>query len=277
MSKEPLTLSAALLLGRGQVSIQEVRILLRYAVGCDATLLIAHPDQTLTKAQSQKFQDWLARRVAGEPIAYLVGEREFYGHTFRVSPAVLIPRHETELLVERALQNMEQLQKPQVLDLGTGSGAIAVSIKLARPDAQVWALDQSVAALEVAQANAQYLSADVRFLQSNWFAALGSDQRFDIIVSNPPYIAPNDVHLEQGDLRFEPRSALEASDKGLADIRVITQNAPNHLLPGGYLLFEHGYDQAESARALMAQTGFAEVQSLRDLAGIERVTLGCSE
>ena len=216
----------------------------------------------------------LERRLGGEPIAYLLGEREFYGLTFKVSPATLIPRPETELLVELALQRIPQLGARRVLDLGTGSGAIALSIAHARPNAEVVAVDASAAALEVAQFNTQQLAlGNVRLLQSDWYAALHGE-RFDMIVSNPPYIAAGDAHLAQGDVRFEPSSALVSGTDGLDDIRRICAQAKAHLKSKGWLLFEHGYDQAAPVRALLRQAGFAEVFSARDLAGIERVSGG---
>ncbi|HEX5364202.1 MAG TPA: peptide chain release factor N(5)-glutamine methyltransferase, partial [Gallionella sp.] len=199
-------------------------------------------------------------------------EREFFGLNFKVTPATLIPRPDTELLVELALQKIPQ--QGRVLDLGTGSGAIALSIAHARPDAEVIAVDASPEALEVAQDNARRLKlANVRLLHSDWFSAL-QDARFVLIVSNPPYIASADAHLEQGDLRFEPRTALASGSDGLDDIRRIIADAKAHLLADGWLLFEHGYDQAERVRELLRQAGYAEVFSAHDLSGIERVSGG---
>jgi len=268
----------------------EVQMLLQQVLGVSRAHLLAHPEQALDEAQAAAYRTLLQRRLAGEPLAYILGEREFFGLTFRVTPATLIPRPDTELLVELALQrtpnpNPNPSRPPlirggvsehafHVLDLGTGSGAIALSIAHARPEAEVTALDASPDALEVAQENARRLNiANVRLLRSDWFSALAGE-RFDLIVSNPPYIADGDTHLAQGDLRFEPRTALASGADGLDDIRRIVAGAKQHLNPGGWLLFEHGYDQAERARELLLLEGYAEVFSARDLAGIERVSGG---
>jgi release factor glutamine methyltransferase len=273
----------------------EVQGLLQAVLQVNRAWLLAHPEQLLSAAQHAQFTVLFERRLNGEPLAYLLGEREFYGLVFKVSPATLIPRPETELLVELALQRIlqplpaspthpgpplsgrEQGRSKnafRVLDLGTGSGAIALSIAHARPDIEVVAVDASAAALEVAQLNAQRLKLDnVRLLQSDWFDAL-QDQRFDIIVSNPPYVAADDAHLKQGDLRFEPRTALASGADGLEDIRHICAKAKAHLNPEGWLLLEHGYNQATQVRALLQQSGFEEIFSARDLSGIERVSGG---
>jgi release factor glutamine methyltransferase len=252
----------------------DARVLLRAVLGVDGAHLIAHGSGAISAQHEATFRALAARRMAGEPVAYLVGEREFYGHAFKVTPAVLIPRPETELLVELALQREPQHEIKRVLDLGTGSGCIAISIALARPSAFVMAVDQSQPALAVARENAERLHAcNVKFQTSNWFAAV-QDQRFDVIVSNPPYVAAGDAYLTQGDLRFEPASALAAGADGLADIRLIVAGARAHLAPGGWLMFEHGYDQAPRCRELLSQAGFGEVQSWRDLATIERVSGG---
>jgi release factor glutamine methyltransferase len=213
----------------------------------------------------------------GEPIAQLVGTREFFGLSFDVTPDVLIPRPETELLVEIALTRIEGIEQPRVLDLGTGSGAIAVAIASSRPDAQVWAVDQSAEALAVAARNASKLLGGDRtlnLLQSNWTEALNPALRFEVIVSNPPYIAQHDSHLSEGDLRFEPRAALTDEADGLSAIRTIIQTAPFFLAANGSLWLEHGYDQAAEVRALLTARGFSEVRSERDLAGIERASGG---
>jgi release factor glutamine methyltransferase len=211
------------------------------------------------------------RRLAGEPIAYIVGEREFYGLTFQVTPDVLIPRPETELLVELALDRLQD--GDNVLDLGTGSGAIAIAIAHACTGANLTAVDASAAALAVAESNARLHGVTVRFLQSDWYGALGNEH-FNLIVSNPPYIANGDPHLSQGDLRFEPADALTDHADGLSALRTIINGAIERLTPGGWLLMEHGYDQSAAVRALLASSGFAEVQSWTDLASIERVTGG---
>jgi len=215
------------------------------------------------------------RRLEGEPIAYIVGKREFFGLDFQVSEAVLIPRPDTELIVELALERLPQPgQRCRVLDMGTGSGAIAVALAHTRPDAAVSALDVSPAALAVAQANADANGARVRFLQSDWFAALAQGETFDLIASNPPYIAAGDEHLSQGDLRFEPSGALTDFADGLSALRSIAEGAQARLEPGAWLLLEHGYDQAAAVRALLQEHGYTEVQSWRDLGDIERVSGG---
>jgi release factor glutamine methyltransferase len=252
----------------------EVQCLLQAVLQVNRAYLLTHPEQLLSDEQQARFTALFERRLSGEPIAYLLGEREFYGLTFKVSPATLIPRPETELLVELALQRIPQQGTCRVLDLGTGSSAIALSIAHARPYAEVVAVDASAAALEVAKFNVQRLDlGNVRLLHSDWFGAL-QDERFDIIVSNPPYIAADDAHLTQGDVRFEPSSALASGADGLDGIRRICAQAKAHLNVNGWLLFEHGYDQASQVRALLQQSGFAGVFSARDLSGVERVSGG---
>jgi release factor glutamine methyltransferase len=250
----------------------ENRILLCHATGLSRIQLITQAERVLSPDEAARLSDLVQRRLAGEPIAYLVGKREFFGLDFQVNQAVLIPRPDTELIVELALERLPP--DGRLLDMGTGSGAIAVSIAHGRPDAQVTALDVSSAALAVAQANAAANGARVRFLQSDWFAALAPDEAFELIASNPPYIAAGDQHLSQGDLRFEPASALTDHADGLSALRIIVDQAPAHLVPGAWLLLEHGYDQAEAVRALLTRRGYADVQSWRDLGGIERVSGG---
>lgn len=264
-----LTLGA--LLARLPLEPLENRILLGHALGLSRVALITESQRELTPEEVARVEALVARRVAGEPVAYIVGTREFYGLPFQVSPAVLIPRPETEHLVELALERMPP--RARVLDMGTGSGAIAVALAHTRPDAQVTALDRSPEALAVARANAAANGAPVRFLQSDWFSALADDERFDVIASNPPYVAAGDPHLAQGDLRFEPTGALTDEADGLQALRTIAAGAPAHLAPGGWLLMEHGYDQGAAVRQLL-QRDFDQVQSWRDLAGIERVTGG---
>jgi release factor glutamine methyltransferase len=251
----------------------ENRILLCEATGLTRVQLITQGDRALTPDEASRLDDLVARRLRGEPIAYIVGRREFFGLAFRVGPAVLIPRPDTELIVELALERLPG-NAPRLLDMGTGSGAIAVAVAHTRPDADVTALDVSPDALAVAQANATANGARVRFLESSWFDALAAGETFDVIASNPPYIAAGDAHLAQGDLRFEPVGALTDHADGLSALRIIVQGSPRHLAPGGWLLLEHGYDQAAAVRALLVDAGFADVQSWRDLAGIERVSGG---
>ncbi|MBZ0094694.1 MAG: peptide chain release factor N(5)-glutamine methyltransferase [Sulfuricella sp.] len=268
-----LALARALGLGAAEARL-EAQVLLGQALGQSRAWLIAHGGDPLAPEQTAAFADLFERRWSGEPIAYILGEREFYSLNFKVTPAVLIPRPETELLVELALERLPADSSGRVLDLGTGSGAVAVTLALHRPQAEVVAVDQSAAALEVAQENTQRLGAgNLRLIQSDWYGALGGE-KFDLIVANPPYIAAADPHLAQGDLRFEPAAALASGADGLDDIRTIVRGAAAHLKPGGWLLFEHGYDQAAACRDLLVQAGFEQVASAADLAGIERISCG---
>lgn len=253
----------------------ETRILLGHALQLTRAQMITQSQRVLNEDEASLVTQLIARRHAGEPIAYLIGEREFYGLPFSVNPAVLIPRPETELLVECALERLPP--HGRVLDMGTGSGAIAVAIAHTRADVQVHALDVSDKALATAQDNAARHGVQVQFLQSDWFSALDSatdTQRFDLIVSNPPYIVDGDVHLKQGDLRFEPIDALTDHADGLSALRILCSQASGYLQTNGWLLMEHGYDQAAAVRTLLEENGFEEVQSWRDLAGIERVSGG---
>ncbi|PMS34753.1 [protein release factor]-glutamine N5-methyltransferase [Trinickia symbiotica] len=276
----PPSRTATDLLRASPLAALEARILLAHALGWRRTELITRGDEPLDEAQVAVYRSLEARRAAGEPIAQIVGAREFYGLEFEVTPHVLIPRPETELLVETALAAIAPLTRPRVLDLGTGSGAIAIAIASARPDARVWALDRSPEALAVATRNAVRLVGErrpggaIELLQSDWYAALDPALSFDVIVSNPPYIASGDPHLGVGDLRFEPRGALTDEADGLSAIRAIVVGAGAFMAPGGQLWLEHGYDQAAAVRALIAAQGFADVRSLGDLAGIERASGG---
>jgi release factor glutamine methyltransferase len=252
---------------------REARLLLAAACGIGEAGLIARPEIELTADAEARFVDWAARRRAGAPIAYLLGEREFYGLALSVTPAVLIPRPETELLVDLALERIAAQADCAVLDLGTGSGAIALAVKRHRPRARVTAVDASDAALAVARANAARLGLAVEFRLGRWFAAL-EGERYELIVANPPYVAAGDPHLEQGDLRFEPRGALVGGADGLDAIRAIAAQAPAHLNPGGWLLVEHGFDQAKAVRACFERAGFETVETRRDLSGNPRVTSG---
>lgn len=273
MNDLPVTLGDALARARGRIDPVDARILLREASGATTAQLIAFQERALAPDAARCYADWLERRAGGEPVAHILGSREFYGRPFRVSPATLIPRPDTELLVELGLHQLAGRQAPRILDLGTGSGAIAISIALECPQAEVWAVDFSPAALEIAQSNALALGARVQFQSGSWFSSLDA-ARFDCILSNPPYIAEADPHLSQGDLRFEPLTALASGADGLNDLCHIIHNAPEHLEDGGWLLLEHGYDQAEAVRALLEDAGFRGVHSWHDLAGIERVSGG---
>lgn len=271
--KLPDSLGAALALARGRIPAAEARMLLGALTGASTAQIAAYPERGLAPELALRFVDMLVRREQGEPVAYLLGEREFYGRRFRVSPAVLIPRPETELIVDTVLARVPRDAAIRILDLGTGSGALAVSLALELPAAQVTAVDISPAALAVASANAQQLGACVRCLESDWFAAL-QGELFDLIVSNPPYVAAGDPHLDEGDVRFEPPGALASGPAGLDDLARIAAEAPAHLASGGHLLMEHGYDQGAAVRALLQAQGFVEVASARDLAGIERIGFG---
>ncbi len=309
-------------LATAQLAPVDARALLRHVLGVDDAYLIVHTRQALSDSQSELFDALVARRSAGEPVAYIVGTREFFSLEFKVTPAVLMPRPETEALVEFALERIAPDRVQRVLDLGTGSGCVAISIAKHRPRAQVVAVDSSTAALAVARENALRLlgghsktpspsmrgracldrrggnwdggdvahmrdfstptltlphqgggNSNVSFVLSDWFSAL-VDREFDLIVANPPYVADRDPHLAQGDLRFEPRAALAGGADGLDCLRMIIASAPQYLSGGGWLAFEHGYDQAARCRELLAAAGFGEVFSRADLAGIERVSGG---
>lgn len=247
----------------------ENRILLTHALGISRVELITQSERRLTQQEAQRLSQLIQRRRAGEPIAYIVGEREFYALALEVNPSVLIPRPETELLVELALERLPP--HGRVLDLGTGSGAIAIAIAHRRPDAQVSAVDVSEPALAVAGRNAERHRVHLRLLQGDWYTPLHGE-RFDLVVANPPYIRADDKHLAHGDLRFEPSGALTDRADGLSALRAIVRDAPSHLAPGAWLLMEHGYDQAAAVRQMLAERNFADVQSWRDLAQIERVS-----
>lgn len=252
----------------------EARMLLEHVLRKPRAWILAHDTDPLAPEAVRAYTVLAARRVAGEPMAYLLGLREFMGHEFLVSPDVLIPRPETELLVETALEWLAGFESLAVMDMGTGSGAIAISLALARPDVAVLATDRSVRALKVAAENAIRLNAKLHFAPGDWYDALTAGQKFDLIVSNPPYISRADPHLEQGDLRFEPRMALTDDADGLAALRIIVAGAPARLKPGGAIWVEHGWDQAEAVRSLLEQAGLRGVDSRRDLAGIERISGG---
>ena len=249
------------------------RALLRAALGVDDVHLAAHPEQVLTAEQDDRFAGWVRRRRAGEPVAYITGEREFWSLSFQVTPAVLIPRPETELLVEFALERVTAGAPAGVLDLGTGCGCVAVAIAKHRPRARVTATDISPAGLAIARENAARHGASIEFVESDWLSALAG-RRFELIVANPPYVAEGDPHLREGDVRFEPRAALVGGADGLACIETIVARAHAHLERGGSVFIEHGHDQAARCRALLQAQGYTDVMSRRDLAGIERASGG---
>ena len=269
------------LIRHSQLPRAEARRLLASLTGQPLTWFMAHGDDPADPDTTACFQALAERRRAGEPLAYLLGQQEFYGRPFAVSPAVLIPRADTETLVETALEQLLLLRQQRravplsLLELGTGSGIIAITLALEAPDTEVHAVERSPDALAVAQQNAKALRADnIHWHAGSWWQALASRRRFDLIVSNPPYIAANDHHLQQGDLRFEPPQALAAGPDGLDDLRIIIGGAPAHLNPGGWLLLEHGYDQEAPVQALLRDAGFADVFTRRDLAGQPRVSGG---
>lgn len=256
---------------------KEARMLLQAATGYSHSQIITQDTTLLTKNIHQQLTSWQQRRINGEPMAYILGEKEFYGRTFKVSSAVLIPRPETEHLVEIALQKLPE--NGHLWDLGTGSGAIAITIKCEAPQAHVFASDISSTALSVAQQNATLLKANIHFAQGSWFNINNSHQKwpsqFDVLVSNPPYIEANDPHLQQNGLPFEPQHALTDFADGLQCIRQLAQNAHHHLKPNGWLIIEHGYNQGEATRKILQENGFHQVHTLCDLANLERITLGC--
>jgi release factor glutamine methyltransferase len=252
----------------------DANVLLAHSLGRDRAWLLAHSEDDMPQQAFGVFLAAARRRRDGEPVAYLTGRREFHGIELEVTPDVLIPRPETETLVDAALALLPADTPLRVLDLGTGSGAIALAIARARPHAAVLGVDQSDAAIAVARANAQRLAiGNARFARSDWFGAL-ADLRFDVIAANPPYIAAGDPHLLEGDLRFEPRAALTPGGDGLDALRAVVASAPAHLVPGGMLLVEHGHDQAEAVRALFVDAGARDMRRHRDLAGHWRVAEG---
>ncbi len=252
----------------------DAQLLLLHALGRDVAgraWLLAHDTDELEPPVLAGYEGFCRRRMTSEPVAYITGHKEFFGLDLQVDSRVLVPRPDTETLVEWALERLEGLAAPRLVDLGTGSGAIALAVKHARRDARVEAVDASADALEVAAANALRLKLDVSFRQACWLAGAPASA-YDLIASNPPYVANGDTHLVA--LVHEPLSALVAGNDGLDDIRAIAAQAPAHLKPGGWLLLEHGYDQAEAVRTLLAEAGFSAVASRRDLAGIERCSGG---
>ena len=262
----------ALRQGLARIDAQLLLLHLLGQAGAGRAWLLTHDGDVLTAEQAAGFANLCARRLAGEPVAYLTGSKEFYGLDLAVDSRVLDPRPDTETLVDWALELMPSGSACRVVDLGTGSGAIALALQSRRPTAQVLAVDASADALAVASANATRLQLPVQFAHGSWLEPLAGQSAFDLIVSNPPYIRADDPHLAS--LTHEPLSALASGNDGLADIRSIIAQAPAHLKPGGWLLFEHGWDQAPDVAALMQQAGFTSVQHREDLAGIARCTGG---
>jgi release factor glutamine methyltransferase len=273
------TVKAALEEAMATIERIDAHVLMAHVLGVNRAWLAANPMRVLTESEDAKVDMLVAQRALGQPVAYLVEKREFYGRDFFVGPDVLIPRPETETLVEAALARLathvsSPMPRPACVDLGTGSGALAVTLACERPNAALTATDVSPAALAVARRNAVAHSCRVELVQGSWYAPL-EGRRFDLIVANPPYVAGEDAHLSQGDLRFEPPGALtDGSRDGLDSIRAIVAGASDHLNARGWLLFEHGYDQAQQAEALLKAAGFRETVSIPDLSGIPRVAGG---
>lgn len=272
----PVNVADALSVARAHLPALEAEVLLAFAMEKPRAWLKAHGEAALEPAIAQRFVGAVEARASGVPVAYITGEREFYGLPFAVTPAVLIPRPETELLVEYVLATLKEAPRANVLDLGTGSGCVAIAIKHTCLEAHVSAIDSSFGALRVAGRNVERLLGDeaaIELLRGSWFGPVYG-RVFDVIVSNPPYVAQDDPHLAQGDVRFEPRTATAAGEQGLDALELIIASAPSYLVPGGLLAVEHGFDQAEAVRELFAYAGFQGVGSRPDLAGIERVTSG---
>jgi release factor glutamine methyltransferase len=277
-ARAPVTVSAALRESAprlpGGEGRAEAELLLAAALRQARAWLYAHAEDTLGEAEGRRFEELLQRRQRGEPVAYILGRREFWSLELEVGAATLVPRPETELLVELALARLPAATNARVLDLGTGSGAIALAVASERPQARVTAVDASAPALAIAVRNGARLGLErVRFLRSDWFSALG-DECFELVLSNPPYLAEDDPHLHEGDLPFEPAMALSSGRDGLDALRRICADAPARLLAGGWLLFEHGLGQGEAARALLQAAGFEAIATWRDLEGRERVSGG---
>ena len=281
MPTTTLTIADALRKARRQLdnvsetSRLDAEILLSHALECDRSYLRTWPERPLSPEQQTQFQELIERRHTGEPIAYIIGERDFWDMTLHVSTHTLIPRPETETLVEQALDRIPPDAHWQIADLGTGSGAIALAIARERPHCQLVATDISAAALDIARKNAARNEVrNIRFVEGAWLAPLAGEL-FNMIVSNPPYVHPDDPHLQQGDLRFEPLSALHSAPDGLTDIRIICDTARQHLHPGGWLLLEHGFDQGPATQACLVEFGYQQVHTIEDLAHHPRVSLGC--
>jgi release factor glutamine methyltransferase len=260
-------------LSAGESPKRDAEILLGFVTGRSRTFILAFGETPLTASELEQLEGLLARREQGEPVAYLVGEREFWSLPLSVSPATLIPRPDTECLVEQALLRLPSLAQ-NVLDLGTGTGAVALAMASERPDCQLTGVDLQPEAVKLAQHNAQKLAiTNARFLQGSWFTPVAG-QQFAVIVSNPPYIDSADPHLAEGDVRFEPASALVAENAGLADLQTLIQQAPQHLVAGGWLLLEHGWQQARAVQQLFRQAGYHQVATVKDYGGNDRVSLG---
>lgn len=252
---------------------RDAELLLGFVLKKNSAWFLAHGNEEVLPDLQDRFLELLARRKSGEPIAHLIGSRGFWTLDLAVTADTLIPRPETELLVELAISKCEKDKKCRILDLGTGTGAIALAIASECKNTEVIAVDKSLCALEVARQNGRSNNLQIEFIQSDWFAVL-ENKHFDLIVSNPPYISDQDPHLSQGDVRFEPITALASGADGLDDIRLIVSQSPNYCLPKAWLMIEHGFDQGEKIRALFSEAGFCNVETVQDLEQRDRVTLG---
>jgi release factor glutamine methyltransferase len=261
-------------LGDEQFSGYDTQALLCFCLGKNSAYLLSHRGDAVDQESELRFRDLIIRRLSGVPVAYLTGFREFWSLSIMVNESVLIPRPDTELLVEQVLEQVSMLSHPRVLELGTGSGAISLALATERPSSCIVATDQSVKALELARENQTNLkTSNICWIASDWFCAIGY-QEFDVICSNPPYIASDDPHLVSGDLRSEPASALVAGEQGLDDLKLIIRQSPEYLVPGGSLLVEHGYQQGDRVRQIFQSVGYQNVCTLQDLADNDRVTVG---
>lgn len=254
----------------------DAQVLLMFVLGVERSYLYTWPDQALSATTHEQFDKLLQRRLQGEPVAYLTGNREFWSLPFEVSSSTLIPRPDTEVLVETALSLLAD-QPAEILELGTGTGAIAIALKTERPQWRITAVDKVPAAVALAKRNAERLLSTsqqqtLKVRESDWFQAIAAAQQFQLIVSNPPYLAADDPHLQQGDVRFEPQSALVADAQGFADYQAIIRRAPNYLVAGGWLVFEHGCEQGQALRTILTNAGYENAQTWLDYAGLERVT-----
>jgi release factor glutamine methyltransferase len=260
-------------LWRSESARLDAELLLGKVLDKPRSYLMTWPERSVSALQQQHFEQLVSAREVGQPVAYLLGQREFWSLLLEVDDSTLIPRPETEHLVAAALA-LALPEQAQVADLGCGSGAIALALKSERPQWQITALERDPRALALATRNAKRLQLDIKLLHSDWFSSLPSAQRFHLVVSNPPYIDADDPHLQQGDVRFEPRSALVAEQQGVADLAQLIAQAPNYLQCGGWLLLEHGWQQGEMVRQLFQQQGYQQVSSQQDYAKLERITLG---
>lgn len=276
---KPITVQDALSYGKSYLNheqteaLRSAEILLQHVLQMTRAYLYTHPEQILSSEQAKQYHSLIQQRHQGTPIAYLIEQRSFWTFELKVSPATLIPRPETELIIERTLALADATLPLTILDLGTGTGAIALALAIERPQWKITACDHSEQALAIAEENARILQLPIQFIQSNWFQAF-AQQRFDIIISNPPYLAADDPHLQQGDLRFEPQSALVSGHDGLDALRHIIQHSHLHLNPQGLLIVEHGYDQGEPVYDLFQQNGYKTVQSWTDWQNHPRVCSG---